>query len=112
MKPDDLEDWSNFIKTVVPLGDPKPCVPVPIDVPEDFVSPTNIDLHGMTIAQAFETTAKVIHDAHKTKVKKLTIVTGVSGNIRQEFPEWMKLNILVRGFKNKNEGSFEVYIMK
>jgi DNA-nicking Smr family endonuclease len=63
-----------------------------------------IDLHGYTVALAHSLVNEYLKEAKRLSVKKVTVVTGKSGQIRREFEEWMRLNPNVTNATPKNGG--------
>ena len=81
---------------------PKPVVPS---------QPTTLDLHGMTLQEAHRATLDFI--AGSGSHKKLTIITGKSGQIRQEFERWLEGIAKIHSVKPKCDGgAFTVRILK
>lgn len=72
-----------------------------------------LDLHGLTVQQAFEEARQFVAKGNEAGFKHVTIITGLSGQIRSEFEQWMKNNPLVRETKMINGGgAFKVYFFK
>jgi DNA-nicking Smr family endonuclease len=72
-----------------------------------------LDLHGYTIAAAFLAVNAFIERGHADGFKFLTIITGRSGVIAKEFPEWMSRNGLVKQSQlQNNRGSYRVFLSK
>jgi DNA-nicking Smr family endonuclease len=67
-----------------------------------------LDLHGMTLAQAHSAFLVFVREAvnhHQSTI----IVTGRSGQIRKEFPQWAALHSRVHVCSMMpNQGSFKV----
>lgn len=55
--------------------------------------PSTLDLHGMTVQEAYGAVRQFLST---TSHKDVTIITGLSGQIREEFPEWIALHGRVR----------------
>lgn len=95
--------WKKVTATVNPLDGPRSPRPRP-DVP--FVEPNTLDLHGMTIQEAWRRTRKFLYgngnqkDGHKT----VTIITGKSGDIRREFLDWLDRISTVKSAEELNGG--------
>lgn len=91
MNEQDKEDWLNAVTNVQPL-DQKEQVswndkPVRTSPARELLG---YDLHGMTVQQAFEHTRKLIERAFEYGLPQIQIITGKSGQIRQEFEAWME----------------------
>jgi len=50
---------------------------------------TTIDLHGLSLQSAFDKTFSHIDHAKKLKITEITVITGKSGDICREFPNWL-----------------------
>jgi DNA-nicking Smr family endonuclease len=72
-----------------------------------------IDLHGLTVNEAFERVRNVITTAKHSGLREITIITGKSGVIRKEFPHWVARGEDVREVKELHGGgSFLVKFKK
>jgi DNA-nicking Smr family endonuclease len=81
---------------------PKPVIPR---------QPTTLDLHGLTLTEAHRASLDFI-DASGPH-RKLTIITGKSGQIKAEFERWMEGIPKVHSVKaNCDGGAFTVRILK
>jgi DNA-nicking Smr family endonuclease len=71
------------------------------------------DFHGLTLEQAFEKLESIIM---QTKQKRITVITGKSGQINSDFPKWCngKLRNFVRTCKldEKNAGQYIITIKR
>lgn len=71
------------------------------------------DLHGMTVQAASGRASAYVAEASRLGIKKVTVITGKSGQIRQEFPTWMELNTLVQSISEANGGgAFTVKLLQ
>lgn len=61
-----------------------------------------LDLHGFSVHEAYDHTLNFIEEHYYSDSNNLTIVTGKSGQIYQEFPTWIKKLRFVRKYENKN----------
>jgi len=61
---------------------------VPFDIAIRLPQSHTLDLHGMTTAAAYAAVLDFIQ-ASRYRYRFVTVVTGVSGSIRQEFPSWI-----------------------
>ncbi len=96
--------WVQVKETVTPLEKgkqrPKRVTPVPVV--------STLDLHGMTVQQAYEATMAFISS---TKLKSVLIITGKSGQIRQEFTQWLEKLSKVRSATEINSGgAYEIVL--
>jgi len=81
---DDLKTWNSYITTLY-------------SQPENHFQPKKarneepgiLDLHGMTVQSAFNKTRTFIERHFDVGSKIVTIVTGKSGKIAEEFPHWL-----------------------
>lgn len=118
MKAEDIELWKEVTASVRPLGstaprDPMPSAPMHLRVWPFNPAPTSLDLHGLTLAQAFDTTKRFIYHTRQAGLKNVMIITGRSGAICAEFPAWMSsINPVSRFEKLENGGSFRVHLRK
>ncbi len=101
---DNGDKWWNAVKsTVTPLSSigrrkraPKPVVEV---------VPRTLDLHGMTVQQAYEATMEFVNQSDG----KINIITGKSGQINREFPRWLESNGRINSM-NDAGGSFGIVL--
>lgn len=106
MSEEDKRLWERVCATVRKLGEKihptptsKPLVPEAIPH-----NPRVIDLHGKTVQEAYDATVDFLAN---TQFKAVIVITGKSGQIRQEFPRWMeKLGYLY--VIKSNGGAFSV----
>ena len=61
------------------------------------------DLHGLTLAQAYQLTQAQISHSH-SRWRYMTFVTGKSGQINKEFSQWLERNPHVRNIEVTNDG--------
>jgi DNA-nicking Smr family endonuclease len=113
----DLELWKEYVKGVNPKGTPSGRTTKRnqhIRTNPRSSVPT-LDLHGMTVHDAFLSFTAFIQKAHFNESKQVVIITGRSGQIRREFLGWLdnrKIHVLVREVTKKNEGSFLLKLRK
>ena len=70
-----------------------------------------MDLHGLTLDQAYDRVKNAFRDCHSRGIKKLKVITGRSGEICRQFPVWAELDEHVKYVKlNEDKGSFFVKI--
>lgn len=105
MTEDDMRLWERVCATVRKLGEKvAPSAPPPFVAPLPDGERNYIDLHGLTVDEAYRATVEFLED---TNLKVVLIITGKSGQIRQEFPHWMEVlgyrYIMVNG-----DGAFRI----
>ena len=81
---DDLKTWNNYIKNI--FSQPETSFQPKKARSEE---PEILDLHGMTIQTAFNKTRTFIERHYDVGSRLITIVTGKSGKIAEEFPHWL-----------------------
>lgn len=70
-----------------------------------------VDLHGVTVHEAYGMVNEHIYQGVQNGYKRLMIITGRSGQINQELPRWLEKNPRVRSVKQMpNGGSWEVTV--
>ena len=110
----DEELWEEVKKTLKPVKRRvKRDVPKRLRVVRAAPKPskTILDLHGLTVQEAFETSQKFIARARKSGLKEITIITGrgTTGKalIKNEFSGWLehpKLEPHIRAHQWQNKG--------
>lgn len=114
----DLEIWNEFIKGIKPLNKnihsyfPQK---QKITIRHRTRRPNYLDLHGYTLNEAFEELEKFFEEKYYDKIRNVKIITGASGQIRQDFPHWMdnpKLKRFYSSYSQINSGSFLIKIKK
>ena len=80
---------------------------------ERFFISTTLDLHGLDLNSAYIQSVEFIKIARIHRFKYVTIITGLSGQIKREFPLWMetlphtkRIEVLSGG------GAFKVFLQK
>lgn len=71
-----------------------------------------LDLHGYTVQAAYEATEAFIERARYSRLRRVTVITGRSGQIRREFPHWMMKNEYVSSIEQINGGGGFFIILK
>jgi hypothetical protein len=114
MTEDDQKVWQQVIKSVYPMGTPAPGVPRGELVP---FQPSPIDLHGLTIQNAFNTLLELVERSAVKQHKHLIVITGLSGEIRREFPLWCQTDRFrkyvkrIEGLRPEpKDGAFRIYL--
>ena len=97
--------WKLVSETAVPIT-----VSVPARLPEKACQ--SIDLHGLTVHQAYLATYDFLRDTWRQGIKRVVVITGRSGGIRQEFPVWMDQIPQVKLLEPLNGGGAFAVIFK
>jgi hypothetical protein len=71
-----------------------------------------LDLHGHTVQEAHRQTLDHIATARRLKWRRITIITGLSGSIRREFLEWIKIQGVNRVVEKSGGGAYEIWLAK
>ena len=112
----DQKLWYKFTQDVQPLK--KPSV-VPVSMtnyishpkPHNHVNHT-LDLHGMTLAQAYQSVTDHVQQASGSYAY-VTIVTGKSGVMQSELPDWVCRMQGIRSCESMNGGgAFRILFKK
>ncbi len=96
MKLEDEALWEAYTKTVTPLK--KKNLPRLRPIRHFFLFPTllppRLDLHGLTLQEAYEAFIDFFHLHIKANTRKIIVVTGKGhagqGLLRKEFPLWLE----------------------
>jgi hypothetical protein len=109
----DNDVWCAYIKGVTPLG--KRAIAPPSPHSQRAVEPTlghTLDLHGLTLTDAHAKTVELLsHGCYRFRY--VTIITGLSGAIRQEFLQWIDGYPMVQRIETINGGGgFRVHFRK
>jgi hypothetical protein len=106
---DDMDTWNTFVKSVIPLGEP---------IPSDYIPPplypiqqkTKVDLHGLSLTDAYRTTMDFVDGASG---KYVMVITGLSGQIKKEFKHWFVNHKTVRQIEEMNGGgAYRIHFKK
>ena len=120
---EDEQLWKEYTKGVVPLKKEgriksffSSCL---FFYKERKVLPNTLDLHQMTLQEAFDVFVRFLNAHVNRKTKKITVITGRgkddNGRLKKEFPFWMEridIKQKISSFNMKNEGSFEIELRK
>ena len=69
-----------------------------------------MDLHGLTVQDAYNEFKSAVDDCRSKGIKKLHVITGI-GEIKRELPFWCETNPKVKSYIIKEgQGSFLVKI--
>lgn len=116
LTPADKALWDSVTKGITPLGQ-APVSPaegqglVFAAAPRNMDYDPRMDLHGVTVHEAFGLVQEHIYQGAQNGYKRLMIITGRSGQINQELPRWLERNTRVRSVTQMpNGGSWEVLI--
>lgn len=112
LTPDEKELWMRVTTTVTALGDNRRPA---IDAPFQFLNPIPawvLDLHGLTVWNAFQETKSFVEKAYFAQVRRVTVITGRSGVIRDEFVEWVSRYPVQRYELLNGGGAFRLFINK
>lgn len=72
-----------------------------------------LDLHGLKIQEAFEAVQEHLYQGFHNGFKKVTVISGRSGQINQEIPRWLENNSYVRSINSlRGGGAWEVCLKK
>jgi len=106
MKNSDKNLWEDYTKNVVPIRSSKFLMPLNnIKKTTKYSQKSNIlDLHNYKIQDAFVTFKDFIESHISMKSKKVLIITGKSGLIKQEFSYWILNNKHIKSYVLKNDG--------
>lgn len=114
----DLNIWEEFIKGVKPLNKSfyhEYPTRKKIEIRHRVRRPNYLDLHGYTLNEAFTELEKFLEEKYYEKIRNIKIITGASGQIRQDFPFWMensRIRIYYSSYSQINSGSFLIKIRK
>ena len=105
--------WRAYIKSVTPLGKRKVAT-APLLTPR-MIAPSlghTLDLHGRSLTEAHAQTVELLSSGCY-HYRYVTIITGLSGAIRQEFLRWIDGYPKVQRIEAINGGGgFRVYFRK
>ena len=118
--------WNEYVKKVKPLKRRKDSkISSFFSLPHLFLRkqhadlPNTLDLHQMTLDEAFNVFVKFLNIHFNQKTKKITVITGRGkddrGQLKKEFPMWLENDVFknkINSFSMKNEGSFEIELRK
>ena len=111
------ELWSRITKDVAPLdrSPVSPLEPLPItrvSAPRSVPQGPVLDLHGLTLHDAFVQSKAHIENAYG-RFRYVVIITGLSGQIHDEFPSWVTGHRLVRSINSlRGGGAWEIWLKK
>lgn len=112
---DDSGVWNAYCKQVTPLRGGK--VPSPAPAPFGFAFATplvhhTLDLHGLTVADAHAETRGFLARARGI-YNYVTVITGRSGAIRDEFLPWLEGDSTISRIESLNGGgAFRIHFRK
>lgn len=100
-----IDLWNRYIRGEIPVRF------IPFKIPENVTLYT-IDLHGLTLNQAYDLTKSTILN---TNYKKIKVITGSSGEIKRQFIFWMENQDISKYIKEVtpiNNGSYFIFKKK
>ena len=99
MKESDIKVWRDFTEKL------KATFSAPIFVRNSLHEDVFVlDLHGMFVHDAYKRVESFLRESSTKKIKYVTIITGRSGQIRQEFPTWVSMSPYVKRTTVMNGG--------
>lgn len=114
----DKDLWKRVTQGVTPLGQPS-MGPVEghqfarVSEPRTGPYDPRLDLHGVTVHMAYGMVLDHVTNGAMQGFKRLTIITGRSGQINVELPRWLEKNANVRSVNQlSNGGSWEVLLKR
>lgn len=116
LTPSEQDLWGRATQDVTPLGKApvraaEGLPRVRVSEPRTMEYDPRLDLHGVTVHEAFGKVQEHIYQGVQNAYRKVMIITGRSGQINQEMPRWLEKNPRVRSVKQMpNGGSWEVAI--
>lgn len=116
---DERKLWERTTKTVRPL-DNAPVSPVEghqhirVTAPRSQGFRPVLDLHGLTLHEAFQKSKDHIQTAVLLgQHRYVIIITGLSGQIHQEFPRWFTNHPQVRSINSlRGGGAWEIWLKR
>jgi DNA-nicking Smr family endonuclease len=92
--------WEWVKRSITPMGKPVRNEPRF----ERWYPMPSIDLHGQTVQDAHLRSAALVDQNRSNGVHSYVVVTGKSGVICREFPDWMEQNPAVQSVEPMNGG--------
>jgi len=115
---EESELWRRVTKTIRPL-DSSPVSPVEtlsrVQQPQPLNSSFRpvLDLHGAFLHDAYVRAKSHVEDAYLKGFKYVIVITGLSGQIHDEFPRWFADHPHVRSINSlRGGGAWEVWLKK
>ena len=72
-----------------------------------------LDLHGMKIQEAYHAVMNHLDQGYREGFKKITVISGRSGQINQEIVRWLENNSHVRSINSlRGGGAWEICLKK
>jgi dsDNA-specific endonuclease/ATPase MutS2 len=117
LTPEEERIWNRVVETLTPIG----CHGKPKVAPRQVITTKpsrpsrpsrTIDLHGLSVMDAFLEVRSFIEDSMLDNARSVTIITGKSGLIRAEFIQWLE-NLPVSKYELLNNGgAFKIFLKK
>lgn len=113
MSSSDLELWRDFTRHVTPLHSRSVATSPPMHqrLPTPPLGHT-LDLHGLTLTEAYAATCDFISRSMHSPYRYVTIITGLSGRIRHEFRHWLDGHAIQRVEELNGGGGVRVYLRR
>lgn len=113
MSSSDLELWQDFTRHVTPLRSRSVAAP-PLIHQRSPVPPLGhtLDLHGLTLTEAYAATSDFISRCVHSQYRYVTIITGLSGRIRHEFRHWLDGHGIQRVEELNGGGGVRIYLRR
>jgi len=92
VKPEDQRVWNAYIENL----QKKPQESFRPKKGHDQTLRSSLDLHGLTIQQAFNATGQFLEEHNINGSRSVVIICGKSGKIADELPEWIANYSFVR----------------
>ena len=107
--------WTRITQSIRPLGvkGPMPhAAMLPAGEHKPSIRPWHpvLDLHGMTLHDAHRATKEHISTARRLRWTRITVITGRSGDIFQEFTHWLIDQPVKRYQLQRNGGSYQLWL--
>lgn len=113
MTPEDKELWERVVATVVPRTFQKTAASMGAPAVWIPVSEKVLDLHGLTLNAAHARALEFLREANRIGHRRVIVITGLSGEIRREFPMWIEnLPYVRKSTVLSGGGAFEVLLPK
>lgn len=107
---EDLQVWKSWCES---LSNQTLIMPKPVRRKKPKKINQTIDLHGLTLQQAYDLTKTTVEACVANKTKMLTVITGKSGQISREFLYWLQSIKNIKRIdpivdKSKQIGSYKI----
>jgi hypothetical protein len=89
----DRDTWQNYITNFINSQGP-----IDIKYTDNWLPSRKLDLHGLTINEAWVRFKEFVTQHYENNTKTITVITGKSGQISKEFPEWCEQLPIIRSY--------------